>query len=233
MTKAFANRNAMVSFAHPEQMAVCAEICQSVVLDNGAYTAWMAGNDYDFEGYYVWVKKWLKHPCVIWCVIPDKIDGTEEENNALIDAWPLPNHVSVPVWHMHESLEKLAYLRNKFTRIAIGSSGDYAEIGTPEWWFRIGEAMDILCDLDGFPMVDIHGLRMLDPGVFSKVPLASGDSCNVARNVGIDQRWKGPYEIQSRAVRAEIIMTRIESHAVCSRWVAAAIGAYQNMEIFG
>lgn len=234
MIRAFANRHAMVSYAHPGQIEVCAEICWSVVLDNGAFSAWKSGADYDFEGYLAWATKWLRHPCVSWCIIPDKIDGTEKENDALIAAWPLPKAVSVPVWHMHESLDRLARLRDDFPRIAIGSSGKYADIGTAEWWFRMAEAMTVLCDVDGFPLVEIHGLRMLDPGVFSKVPFASVDSTNVARNVGMDGRWKGhPYASKSRAIRAQILMDRIDSHATCAFWVASAIGAYQNMELFG
>lgn len=234
MITAFANRHAMVSFAHPEQMEVCAEICWSVVLDCGSYSAWQSGTEYDFEGYTVWAGKWLKHPCVTWAIIPDKIDGTEEENDALIAVWPYPKHVSVPVWHMHESLDRLRRLRDGFPRIAIGSSGQYAEIGTADWWARMAEALAVLCDLDGFPLVEIHGLRMLDPGVFSKCPFASADSTNVARNVGMDGRWKGhPYASRSRAVRAYIIMQRIDSHATCAFWVPSAIGAYQNMELFG
>ena len=40
MVKAFAGRHAMVSFEHPEQIEVAAEVCKSVVLDNGAFSAY-------------------------------------------------------------------------------------------------------------------------------------------------------------------------------------------------
>lgn len=233
MIKSFANRHAMVSYAHPEQMEICAEICWSTALDNGAFSAWENGEPYDFGGYVAWAGKWLKHPCVEWAVIPDKIDGTDADNDALLIDWPYPREVSVPVWHMHEGLDRLERLM-AWPRIAIGSSGEFAAIGTHDWWLRMSEAMDVLCDEDGSPKVKIHGLRMLDPGVFSKLPFASADSTNVARNVGMDGRWKGhPYASKSRAVRALIMMDRIDSHATCSFWVASAIGAYQNMELFG
>jgi hypothetical protein len=233
MIKAFSNRHAMVSYAHPEQMEVCAEICWSTVLDNGAFTAWKNGQPYDFTGYAKWAGKWLKHPCVEWAVIPDVIDGTEDQNDALLHEWPFPKDISVPVWHLHESLDRLQRLMH-YPRVALGSSGQFAEIGTHDWWHRMSEAMSVLCDGNGFPKVKIHGLRMLDPGVFSKLPFASADSTNVARNVGMDGRWKGhPYASQSRAVRAHILMDRIDSHATCAFWVESAIGAYQNMELFG
>jgi hypothetical protein len=93
--------------------------------------------------------------------------------------------------------------------------------------------MSVICDAEGYPKVKLHGLRMLDPGIFSKIPLASADSCNVARNVGIDQAWKGSYAPHSRSMRALILMERIEKHASAAYWDAKVIGAYQNMQLFG
>ncbi len=233
MTKSFAARHAMVSFAHPEQMEICAEICQSVVIDNGAFTAWKQGKPHDFQGYVDWCRKWLKHPAVDWCVIPDVVDGSEEANDEHLLRWPLPVHYSVPVYHMHESLERLDRLAAEYPRIALGSSGQYAVIGNDDWWARIADMMNILCDKNGFPKTKLHGLRMLDPGVFSKLPFASADSTNVARNVGMDTRWKGTYITQSRAVRALILMERIERHASASYWSREAVSQYQNMELLG
>ena len=79
----------------------------------------------------------------------------------------------------------------------------------------------------------LHGLRMLDPGVFSKMPLSSADSTNVARNVGIDSAWRQAYAPHSRAMRALILMERIERHASAAYWDRDCIGAYQNMQLFG
>jgi hypothetical protein len=233
MVKAFSGRHAMVSFEHPEQMEICAEICQSVVLDNGAFSAWRQGKDHDFSGYIDWCEKWLKHPCVDWCVIPDVIDGTLADNEWKIWSFPFPREQSVPVYHLHEPLEHLLELRRSFPRIALGSSGKWADPGSNDWWIRITEVMEVLCDDAGAPLVKIHGLRMLDPGIFSKLPFASADSCNVARNVGLDNRWKGTYIPTSRAVRALILMDRIERHASSSFWNASAICTYQNMDLIG
>ncbi len=87
MVKAMPGKHAMVSFEHPDQIEVAAEICASVVLDNGAFSAWKAKRAHDFAGYIAWAAMWLKHPCVEWCVIPDVIDGSEEDNDALLAGW--------------------------------------------------------------------------------------------------------------------------------------------------
>jgi hypothetical protein len=233
MVRAFRGRHAMVSFEHPLQMDIAAEICQSVALDNGAFSAWRSGKHYDFSGYTDWCVTWLRHPAVEWCVIPDVIDGNESDNDRLLERWPLPSAYSVPVYHLHESLERLARLVATFPRVALGSSGAYADPGSVEWWDRMAEMMEVICDTDGLPKAKLHGLRMLDPVIFSHLPLSSADSCNVARNVGIDQAWNGPYAPKSRAARATILMDRIESHASASRWCHKSSGVQQNMELIG
>lgn len=233
MVKAFVARHAMVSFEHPQQMEIAAEVCQSVVLDNGAFSAWKQQRAYDFNGFTAWAAKWVLHPCVDWCVIPDKIDGSEADNDALLRDWELPAAVSVPVYHMHESIDRLCRLAGDFPRVAIGSSGEFAVVGNEKWWLRMADMMDAVCDAEGRPLVKLHGLRMLDPGVFSKLPLSSADSTNVARNVGIDSAWRQSYAPDSRAVRALILMERIERHASASYWDRDAIGAYQNNQLFG
>jgi hypothetical protein len=219
-----------VSFENPEQIEVAAEVCHSIALDNGAFSAWKSGRTYNFDGYYEWCNTWLKHPSVDWAVIPDVIDGDEEANERLVSSWP-HGHKGVPAWHLHEGLARLKWLfTSRWSRVALGSSGKYADPGSPAWWERIAQAMRVICDDEGFPLVKLHGLRMLDPVIFSHLPLASADSCNVARNVGIDQAWNGPYAPRSRSMRALIMMNRIENHASARRWCKSA-GVQQNMEL--
>jgi hypothetical protein len=232
MVKAMRGRHAMVSFGNPRQVEEAAEVCQSIVLDNGAYSAWRAGSRHDFDGYQAWVAHWLKHPAVEWAVIPDVIDGTERENDHLLAGWALPKSVSVPVFHLHESLERLEAL-TVYPRIALGSSGRYASAGTRDWWSRMAEIMMLICDGEGFPRVKLHGLRMLDPVLFSHLPLASADSCNVARSIGLDNAWDGPYTPRSKWARALIMMDRIEYHASARRWDGKGAGVQQNMELLG
>lgn len=233
MLRAFKGKHAMVSYERPDQIAEACEVCQAVVLDCGAFTAWKRGEKMDFEGYLEWCSHWLKHPCVQWCIIPDVIDGSEGENDSLIDAWPLPAAVSVPVFHMHESLDRLRRLMKRFPRIALGSSGEFAEIGTAKWWSRMAEIMEVLCDEDGMPLVMIHGLRMLDTGIFSRLPLSSADSTNVARNIGIDTRWKGTYLPRSKLTKALVLIHNIEDHVAAHRWNRCGAGFQQNMELLG
>jgi hypothetical protein len=235
MERAFTGRHAMVSFEHPRQIDVAAEICQSVVLDNGAFSAWRKGEAHDFDGYRQWAAHWLRHPAVEWCVIPDVIDGDEEANDALLASWDIGDcgQRSVPVFHMHESLDRLYRLVTSWPRVALGSSGQFKDPGSKAWWGRMAEMMEVACDEDGFPLCKLHGLRMLDPVIFSHLPLASADSCNVARNVGIDSKWNGSYAPQDRASRAEIMMRRIEAHASARRWCATSSGVQQNMELLG
>jgi hypothetical protein len=233
MLRALRGRHALVSFEKPQQLEEAAEICQSIVLDNGAFSAWRSGKAHDFDGYQAWAKLWLRHPSVDWCVIPDVIDGTEDMNDALLDVWHLPLAVSVPVYHLHESLDRLDRLVSRFPRVALGSSGQYAQPGGADWWARIAEVMEVACDADGFPRCKLHGLRMLDPVLFSHLPLASADSCNVARNIGIDQKWEGPYVPRSKWARALIVMDRVEMHASARRWCGSSSGVQQNMELLG
>jgi hypothetical protein len=231
MLKAMRGRHALVSFEHPSQIAEAAEICQSVILDNGAFSAWKQQKPHDFAGYVEWANLWLKHPAVEWCIIPDVIDGTAEQNDDLIRSWPIRSEYSVPVYHLHEPLQRLSWLSKKFARIALGSSGEYDTPNNPKWWGRMAEVMDMICDSDGMPRVKLHGLRMLDPDCFSRLPLASADSCNVARNIGIDKAWSGPYVPSSKWARALVMMDRIESHASARRWSGET--SFRNWELFG
>jgi hypothetical protein len=217
---AWTGRHGMVSFAHQQSLDVALEVCQSLVLDNGAFSAWCAGKPIiDWNPFYDWCAPLLRHPAVDWCLIPDVIDGDEKANDALLAEWPHDRALGVPVWHMHEGVERLARLASDWPRVALGSSGEYAVVGDAKWWRRMNEAMDAVCDEDGRPLTKLHGLRMLDPEVFSRLPFASADSTNVARNIGIDSAWRGTYPPASKAWRAQVMCSRIEAKQSAPRWV--------------
>jgi len=146
------------------------------------------------------------------------IEGTEHENDAWIEAWDLAPDLSVPVWHLHESLERLESLCRTFSRVALGSSAAYATIGTARWWARMYEAMDHCCDEEGRPLAKLHGLRMLDPRIFMRFPFSSADSTNVARNVGIDAAWNGSYSPIDKAARGIVLADRIEAQQSPAVW---------------
>lgn len=210
-------RHAFVSFENPEQVAFAASISQSFALDNGAFSAWTIGATLDVQGYSEWVKEWMRHPGFDWCLIPDVIDGTESDNVGMIAQWRelgVPFSVSVPVWHLHESLERLAYMSVAWPRIALGSSGQYSTVGTADWWERIAEAMDVICDENGMPKCKLHGLRMLNPDVFMSLPLASADSTNVARNHARETRRHRLTD----GMGALVVAGRVESNQSADKW---------------
>lgn len=209
-----------MSYLHQKQLSLAVEVCQSFAVDNGAFSAWSSGNPVaDWGPFYEWAAGCQRIATCDFAVVPDVIDGTEADNDALLMEWPLPKWFGAPVWHMHESLDRLSRLAADWPRIALGSSGEFSKVGTAEWWVRMTEAMQAVCDAEGRPLVRMHGLRMLNPAIFTKLPLASADSTNIGRNVGIDQKWKGTYLPPTKEARALVMRQRIESHASAERWI--------------
>lgn len=212
--KAWKARHAFISFAHSGQINLASEYCQSFALDNGAFTAWKAAgkNKIDWRDYYEFVARWKNHPGFDFAIIPDVIDGGEEENEALLDEWPHGEFFGAPVWHMNESDERFIRLCNEYPRVAIGSCGDY-DVKRPNLAVaRMKDLIRHVVDQHGQPITKLHGLRMLNPLIFTKLPLASADSTNVARNIGIDKACSGAYAPASKETRAALMVERIESH---------------------
>lgn len=209
-------RHALVPFPRQDDMGIVAEACQSFVFDNGAFTVWKQGGTLDVDGYTRWADDWHRHPGFDWALIPDVIDGDEDANDRLLEQWP--SHLpGVPVWHLHESVERLARLASQWRTVALGSSGQWATPGTAAWWKRMSEAMAAICDDKGRPLCRLHGLRMLDPAVFSRLPLASADSTNAAVNGGSVSRF-GMYVPPTAGQRAQVIADRIEQHNSAHLW---------------
>lgn len=208
-----------VSRKYREQFAMVVELSQSFAVDNAAFTAWKSGNPItDWSDFYAWVEQIYRYPNFDFAVIPDVIDGDEAANDALLDEWPFALHIGAPVWHLHESLARLGGLVAKYPRICIGSSAQFSKIGTPAWWTRMTQAMDVICNEDGLPNCKLHGLRMLNPKVFSLFPFASADSCNIAMNVPIDKAWTGSYKPTNKAARAIVMRQIIESTQSSGGW---------------
>lgn len=219
----FAGRHAMVSFAHPAQLPLIADVCQSFVLDNGAFSAWRAGKPItDWQPYWEWIGRWSSHPGFDWFLIPDVIDGDEDANDRLLESCD-PEGTGVPIWHLHESLDRLHRLSRSWRRVALGSSGEFAQIKTPRWWNRMAQAMEVICDSGGRSWCKLHGLRMLDLEVFTRFPFASADSTNVARNVGLDSRWTGAYQPVDKAWRGQVLCSRIEAQQSPAVWQRHAV----------
>jgi hypothetical protein len=172
-----------VSFSDARDVEVCHEIGQSVMLDNGAYSAWTRGDRPDWEAFAVWAHRWLEFRTT-WAVMPDAIDGDEAAQERL-SAWLFVEHRDVwsrcaPVWHMHESLERLRYLCLAHDRVCIGSSRQYRQVGFAPWHRRMEQAMSQICP-GGRVSTWLHmlrGMSVADAGY----PFASVDSTDVARN---------------------------------------------------
>lgn len=210
--RTWAGRHAFVSFARPEQIETAAAVCQSFALDNGAFSFWKDDQTVDDWGpFYAWAERWLAHPACDWAVIPDVIGGTEAENDALVREWPFGPHRGVPVWHLNESIHRLVYLADEWPRVALGSAAAYDASNPAKCLRRLREALPSICDDHMRPRVKLHGLRMLRHELVERVPLASADSTNIARNIR-DGRWDGVYAPKSKEARALLMADRIESY---------------------
>lgn len=204
-----AGRNFCVSYAAPYQVAVCHEIGQSVMLDNGAFSFWRTGKPTDWEAYMDWAERWLQFPTT-WAVIPDVIDGDEEDNDLLLATWFKRRLPGAPVWHMHEPIDRLKRLAHGYQRVCIGSSRQYAIVGSDPWRRRMDQAMNRLCGSGPVP-VWLHMLRgMALSG--SEYPFASVDSSDIAQNhhrpqntpKAMADRWDGIQNPSGWVVREQL-----------------------------
>lgn len=187
-----AGRNFCVSFARPEQVEMAHRIGQSVMLDNGAFSVWRRGHVADWPGYHAWADRWLDYPTT-WAVIPDDIEGGEEAQEALIAQWPHGDR-GAPVWHLHESLDRLLRLLDEWPRVCMGSSGMYATILSTGWRRRMDQAWrEIVRRHQRTP--NIHMLRGMQL-VRYPWPFASVDSTDIARNHNRPQN--SPSEMAAR-----------------------------------
>lgn len=212
-------RHCFVSYAKAGRLAAISHVCQSFALDNGAFSAWRSERPFDYEGFVKFVELWGRHPACDFIVLPDVIDGDEEDNDAFIKRWPKHlRSMAAPVWHLHESFERLHSLASEWRLVCLGSSGTYSQPNSESWWRRIDQALEAITDEHGVPKCKLHGLRMLDPRVFSRMPLSSADSTNAERNGLYEQKF-GNYVPPTRGQRAEVIAERIESQQAAARWM--------------
>lgn len=173
-----AGRSFCVSYFRPDQVEWCHRNGQSVMLDNGAFSAWTSRADVDWLGFYEWADKWLDYR-TSWAVIPDVIVGDEAQNDDLIAQWPHGQR-GAPVWHMHESIERLMRLCDQWERVCIGSSAEFRVVGSDAWHARMCEALNALCKTGRVPAW-LHMLRGMAAARWG-YPFASVDSTDIARN---------------------------------------------------
>ena len=170
-----------VSFMRPDQVEWCDRHGQSLMIDNGAFTAWKSGKALDqahWQGYYDFCDVWLDRPTT-WCVIPDVIDAGTQEQDALLREWPFGQR-GAPVWHMDEPVSRLIRLIDDWSRVCIGSTAEYAVVGSQAWDRRMDEAWNQIARANT-RTPQIHMLRGMQT-VKWRWPFASVDSTDVARN---------------------------------------------------
>lgn len=173
-----AGRHFCVSHARPEQVARVHDQGQSVMLDNGAFSAWTKGRPTNWPAYYAWCDRWLDYPTT-WAVIPDVIDAGTQEQDALIRDWPHGNR-GAPVWHMDEPIARLVRLCEAWPRVCIGSTAEYRIILSDPWTRQMDAAWDALSLAFG-RLPNIHMLRGMQLAG-RQWPFASLDSTDIAQN---------------------------------------------------
>ena len=166
-----------VSYVRPDDLKRCLRIGQSLMLDNGAFSAKTRGLPFDRDGFYAWVEPLLVHPH--WGVVPDVIDGSEDEQRQMVKSWPFRKEMGIPVWHLGLSISYLIELCDAWGRVCFGSAGEFWQIGTSKWCHRMDEAFNALVNTYGRQIPWVHGMRMLGQSS-GPWPLASADSTNVA-----------------------------------------------------
>lgn len=196
-----------------------------LLIDNGAFSAWMSGQTMDDEywnGFARWAADILARCPQAIVVVPDVIDGDADANDQLLHDFmgvdleldiDLPPERMMPVWHMHEPIDRLLYLAEGFEYIGIGSSAQYAKCGTAEWHARIQEAfaaMDqFVAESNGaYRRPWLHMMRAQAQAHLYEFD--SADSTNVAVNHG-RYRHEGPGHVGRLADR---VRSKIE--ASCS-----------------
>lgn len=219
MARFLAGRHCLIPFPRPEDIGIAAEVCQSFIIDNGAFSIWKNGGTLDVQAYADFCLEWSRHPAFDWCLIPDVIDGTAQQNYKLSQEWRglAPLVPSVPVWHYHEDLSLLQAYASLYPVVALGSSGQWPTPGTDSWWKRTADALECIIDEQGRPKCKLHGLRMLNQDIFQRMPLHSADSTNAVRNSSNHSRF-GSYLPFTTAQRMTVIADRIEAHQSAAVW---------------
>lgn len=172
-----AGRHFCVSYADPRDAQWCIENAQSIMWDNGAFSAYTRGAAFNKEKYIRWLDERLYG--ANWAVIPDVIGGNVDDQRAYMQGWPYPGHLSCAVWHMSLPIDWLKELVHTYPRIAFGSSGAYWRVGSKEWQDRADEAWEAIEATGARPWVHMmRGLKIAG----GRWPFASADSTNIARN---------------------------------------------------
>jgi len=225
-------RLVLVPWKRTEDLERAQTLSRGFMVDNSAFSFWNTGEKPNWLEYVKWCRCFARHPRFDFAIVPDAVDGSEKDNNDLLRIWDKHGWHPVkiagcPVWHLHESLDRLKMLCRRWDRVALGSSGQWPNPAVGSWWDRMDEAFDVICDEDGFPTAKIHGLRMLRSDIVTRYPFASCDSTNAVQN--------GTREAKKNHVDTgwgkATIARRMERSQSPSRWVRGAV--QKEFELIG
>lgn len=184
-----------------------------LLVDNGAFSAWRSGVPMDVDGFARWAADIMARCPQAVAVVPDVIDGDAAANDEMLVDFRgavlelglvLDPDRTMAVWHMHEPLDRLTGLVEAgYMYLAIGSSGEYAQPGTPAWHERIGQAMAVLDELvaesnGAYRRPWLHMMRAQAEA--HRYDFDSSDSCNLAVN-HCRYRETGPGHVGHLAAR--------------------------------
>ena len=85
-----AGKNFCVSYADPRDATWCIKNAESIMWDNGAFSAYTRGKLFDKAGYLSWLDDKLYG--ANWAVIPDLIGGDVQDQRSYMRGWPSPPH---------------------------------------------------------------------------------------------------------------------------------------------
>jgi len=201
--------------------------CQMLLLDNGAFSIWKLARKrcapfrLNTAAIYDWMTSlWeLRGGRDVAILLPDVIEGSEAENDALL--LTCPEHlrpIAWPVWHANESLERLGRLANDYGRVAIGAAGEYVEVLGAAYCRRMDEVFNHR--EVSFRGVGLHMLRGLQLAG-GPWPFESADSTDVGVNwsqtphrlITAVSRWE-------RRARATATTWQPTRHRIC--WASTA-----------
>jgi hypothetical protein len=146
-----------------------------------------------------------------WFVIPDVIDAGTQEQDALIRECPaeLLNR-GAPVWHMDEPISRLLRLIEAHPRVCIGSTAEFAVVGSKAWRRRMDAVWDaIITTFGAVPVIHmLRGMQCFLPTF--DYPFASADSTDIGRNHNRLKRYLEHYllAVVSKANRWDRLAAR-------------------------
>ena len=207
-----------VSHADPRDLDRVIELVgeeEILVLDNGAFSHWRQGKGaIDRREFWAWANEAQAISSQAVAVIPDVIEGSQEEN-LLEVSWAIREELAefpertMAIWHLNESLDQLAVLCRLMNFVGFGSCAEFdVQRKRAAYMERIREASEVVdqVERDHGRRPWIHLMRGL--GVFAELTrFESADSTNIAVN---HSRYKAEHGDERAAFLRRRIQTQVD-----------------------